>query len=125
MLLIVSTEADLKQPDGAGREIDYRFSLANERTYLAWIRTALALIGGGLAAAKGLSFHHDWARWAVAGPPMVAGTALAIGAAGRWRIYERAMRAGEPLPVGRRVKPLAIAVSAYALVALIAIVLDR
>lgn len=27
-----------------GRDPDYRFSLANERTFLAWIRTALALL---------------------------------------------------------------------------------
>jgi len=32
-----------------GRHPDYRFSLANERTFLAWLRTALALIGGGFA----------------------------------------------------------------------------
>jgi putative membrane protein len=121
----VSAEIDLKHPDEAARDIDYRFSLANERTYLAWIRTALALIIGGLAAAKGLSFHREWARWAVAGPPILAGTALAIEAAARWQIYERAMRAGEPLPLGRRLRPLAIGVCAYALVAFVAIVLDR
>lgn len=31
-----------------GKEPDYRFSLANERTFLAWIRTALALLAGGM-----------------------------------------------------------------------------
>ena len=34
---------------GPGREPDPRFSLANERTFLAWIRTALTLLGGGVA----------------------------------------------------------------------------
>src|SRR6185312_1745313 len=34
-----------------GEEPDYRFSLANERTFLAWIRTALAL----MAAAVGVT----------------------------------------------------------------------
>src|SRR5262249_51837567 len=34
-----------------GTQPDYRFSLANERTFLAWIRTGLALVGGGLAVA--------------------------------------------------------------------------
>ena len=37
------------QPTGDEREPDYRFTLANERTFLAWIRTALALIAGGVA----------------------------------------------------------------------------
>ena len=31
-----------------GEEPDYRFSLANERTFLAWIRTALAVLAGGV-----------------------------------------------------------------------------
>lgn len=33
-------------------EPDYRFTLANERTFLAWIRTALALLAGGVAVIK-------------------------------------------------------------------------
>ena len=37
-------------PRAAGSEPDYRFTLANERTFLAWIRTALALAAGGLGA---------------------------------------------------------------------------
>jgi putative membrane protein len=37
------------QPTGDEQEPDYRFTLANERTFLAWIRTALALIAGGVA----------------------------------------------------------------------------
>ena len=36
-------------PRSVGEEPDYRFTLANERTFLAWIRTALALIAGGVA----------------------------------------------------------------------------
>ncbi|MDT5236302.1 MAG: putative rane protein, partial [Mycobacterium sp.] len=34
------------------RELDYRFTLANERTFLAWIRTALALLAGGVAVVQ-------------------------------------------------------------------------
>ncbi len=39
------------------REMDYRFSLANERTFLAWIRTSLALVAGGVFAAKGAALR--------------------------------------------------------------------
>ena len=32
------------------QEPDYRFTLANERTYLAYLRTSLACYAGGLSA---------------------------------------------------------------------------
>jgi putative membrane protein len=40
------------EPTGDEQEPDFRFTLANERTFLAWIRTALALIAGGVAVAQ-------------------------------------------------------------------------
>jgi len=105
-------------------ELDYRFSLANERTFLAWIRTALALVAGGVAAAKALEFHHEIWRWMVAAPPMLGGAVLAVDATRRWRIYENTMRIGRGLPVGRGLKLLGLALSAYAILALIATALD-
>ncbi|WP_283215114.1 DUF202 domain-containing protein [Pseudofrankia sp. DC12] len=45
-----------------GTDPDYRFSLANERTFLAWIRTALALLAGGIAVVQIVpSFSIGWA----------------------------------------------------------------
>jgi putative membrane protein len=105
-------------------QIDYRFTLANERTFLAWIRTALALVAGGVAAAKALDFDHEVWRWVIAVPPMAAGTVLAFEAQRRWRLYEREMRAGRPLPAERRVAVVGVLVAVYAVVALIATVLD-
>jgi len=105
-------------------DIDYRFSLANERTFLAWIRTALALVAGGVAAAKALDFHHDVWRWVIAGPPILAGALLAADATVRWRTYEDAMRAGRALPVGRGLRAVGLALCAYAVVALAASALD-
>ena len=105
-------------------EIDYRFSLANERTFLAWIRTSLALLAGGIAAAKALEFHHALWRWVVAAPPIVAGALLAARTPERWRTYERAMRTGRRLPVGRGLKALGIGLGIYALIALLAVTLD-
>ena len=44
-----------------GTEPDPRFTLANERTFLAWIRTALALIAGGVALeALALTVEPRW-----------------------------------------------------------------
>ena len=39
-------------PRRHGHEPDYRFTLANERTFLAWIRTSLGLMAVGLAVAQ-------------------------------------------------------------------------
>jgi putative membrane protein len=105
-------------------EVDYRFSLANERTYLAWVRTAVALIVGGVAVAKALDFNHEALRWIVAIPPIVGGGLMAVAASARWRAYERAMRAGAPLPVGRGVRTIGIALAVYAALALVASILD-
>jgi putative membrane protein len=106
------------------RDVDYRFSLANERTFLAWIRTAVALLVGGVVAAKALHFHHEVWRWVLAAPPVVAGALLAADAARRWRTYEDAMRAGRPLPVGRGVKAVGFFLCAYGILALVVSILD-
>jgi putative membrane protein len=103
---------------------DPRFSLANERTYLAWIRTSLALIAVGLVAAKAIEFEHDALRWIVSVPPIVGGAALALEARARWRAYERAMRAGDPLPAGGSIGLVSALVAAYAIVVLAVAVLD-
>ncbi len=57
------------------------------------------MIAGGIAAGKLADFEHGIVRWIVAGPPLLGGIALAAQAAGRFRRYEAAMKAREPLPV--------------------------
>ena len=104
--------------------LDYRFTLANERTFLAWMRTAIALVAGGIVAAKALNFDHEALRWVVAAPPIVGGGVVAGGATVRWRRYEDAMRAGRELPVGRGIVALGVALAVYALVVLVATILD-
>lgn len=110
----------MSEPD----DFDARFSLANERTYLALIRTSLALLAGGVAAAKAIEFHHDALRWVVAGPPLAMGTFLAARAPQRMRAYDRAMRAGHVLPVGRQPQILAAALALYGVIVLLAVALD-
>jgi len=82
-----------------GREPDYRFSLANERTFLAWIRTALALLAGGVLLDQ---FSTRLApRGAVLGLAIgLAGLAAVLSgiAYARWRANEIAMRLEQPLP---------------------------
>jgi len=82
----------------AGDEPDPRYSLANERTFLAWVRTALAMIAGGVALhALGLP-ETEWIRSVLATALVALGgltTALALV---RWARVERAMRTHQRLP---------------------------
>ncbi|WP_412475652.1 YidH family protein [Gordonia sp. LUNF6] len=82
-----------------GEEPDVRFSLANERTALAWVRTALALIAGGitLTTVAGLT-SSPMVVHLLSLVACVAGGALAIVALLSWRRNEWALRLGLPLP---------------------------
>src|SRR4051794_19831880 len=105
-------------------QLDPRFSLANERTFLAWIRTSLALVAGGVVAAKALEFNHDALRWIVAVPPIVVGGVLALESTRRWRLVQDAMEAGRPMPVGRGLRAIGVFICAYAVLVLVASAVD-
>ncbi len=85
---------------------DPRFTMANERTFLAWNRTALALIAGGLVVEQFLDAGRG-ARLAISVPLILLGSVVAITSYSRWRANEAAMERGESLPPSRM--PLAIA----------------
>lgn len=82
------------------REPDYRFSLANERTLLAWLRTALALVAGGVAVLELVrrSLGSGTGREAVGLALLALALLIALTSYRRWRFNERALRRGEPLP---------------------------
>lgn len=78
---------------------DPRFVLANERTLLAWVRTSLAFIAGGLAVGSLLPrLSVPGGRRAVAIALVLAGASVAVGGYLRWRNAEAALRADRPLP---------------------------
>jgi putative membrane protein len=84
------------------REPDPRVTLANERTFLAWIRTSLALIAGGVALAElGKRVGPSPIQLLLSVAPVVAGTGLSLLAFLHWRRCQRALRSGEPLPPPR------------------------
>lgn len=105
-----------------GTTPDYRFSLANERTFLAWLRTALALIGGGFAVDQFLpDLPWGW-RVGLALALLTCGVLCSLRAVSHWVRVERAMRRGEDLPVSRFPALLAVVVAVVA-VAMAAVVL--
>jgi len=99
-----------------GQEPDPRFSLANERTFLAWIRTALALVAGA-AAIDALPLQlNDTVQNLLAGAVALAGL-LTAGAAWRgWSRTERAMREGHALPSNPAMLVVLLAVAVAAIV---------
>jgi putative membrane protein len=94
----------------AGSEPDPRFTLANERTFLAWIRTALAFIAGGVALEALVPGLQPGFRLAASIVLVLAGIGTPIQAWLGWLVTERALREGRPLPSPALALPLGIAV---------------
>jgi len=113
-----TSEVDQRRPRsvyGVGTEPDARFFLANERTALAWLRTGLALVAGGVALTTLASFGAGNAFLdVVAALACVGGGVLALAALSGWRRRERALRLGEPLPAPRILPVLVVAVALFA-----------
>ncbi|WP_436736207.1 YidH family protein [Streptomyces sp. BBFR102] len=101
---------------------DYRFSLANERTFLAWLRTSLALIAGGFAVDQFLPGLQEGWRIALALGLLASGVLCALRAVHHWVRCERAMRRGEDLPVSRFPAVLSLLVAVVALAMVVAVV---
>lgn len=81
-----------------GSEPDPRFSLANERTFLAWVRTALAMLAGAVALHSLQLPATAWLRNLVVVVLLLVGAGCTVLAFVRWARVERAMRLHEPLP---------------------------
>jgi putative membrane protein len=92
------TGEDIGPQDGT--EPDARFTFANERTFLAWNRTALGLVVAGLAIAQLLPPFPGvpWGRHLLAVPLIALGAIVSVAAYREWRRNQRALRLGQPLP---------------------------
>lgn len=89
-----------------GRDPDYRFTLANERTFLAWVRTAMALLASGVVLEQFADRLQPHAVViALAATTAALAGMLCLMAYRQWRAYEVAMRHDRPLPA-----PLALPV---------------
>lgn len=107
-----------------GKEPDARFTLANERTFLAWIRTALAFLAGGIALeAFAVESFPIPLRTGISVLLVVMGMLISVGAAVHWRRIEISMRLNKPLPIPLIIPLLGFggAVAAAAVAVLIAI----
>lgn len=98
-------------PDPAELDVDARFLLANERTLLAWVRTALTLIAGGVGIAQ---FGTDVeGRTGFAVVLLSLGVAAAVTGAARYARADRSLRSGRVPSTG---------VAAYAVAGAIAVI---
>ena len=103
-----------------GSEPDVRFSLANERTFLAWIRTAMALLAAGVAVdVVGLDMSGTTQK-ALAAVVLLLGIVSAVTSWFRWARSERAMRRHEQLPAPGATAVLAVGVVVAGVLLLVA-----
>jgi putative membrane protein len=106
-----------------GKEPDARFSYANERTFLAWIRTALGLMTAGLAITQLLpEFDFPGGRRLIGLPLIAVGVVMALASYWQWQANERAMRRDEPLPTSYLPRIVAVVVGVCAIIGAVLVV---
>ncbi|WP_199809392.1 DUF202 domain-containing protein [Streptomyces sp. SCSIO 75703] len=107
-------ERALAGADG-GAEPDYRFTLANERTFLAWVRTGVSLLAAAVAVRQLVPpFSVPYAREVLAAVCALLAFVIAVRAYPHWRRAQSAIRRGGPLPASRLLPLLAAVLAAVA-----------
>jgi len=111
------------QEPAQDEEPDVRFTYANERTFLAWNRTALALIATGVVATQLLPEFHVAGGRQILGIPLIAlGALVALASFQQWRANEKAMRRRQPLPKSPMALVLSIGIGVVAVIAVVLVV---
>jgi putative membrane protein len=113
--------------DGPGGtpEPDVQLSFANERTFLAWERTALGLITAGLAITQLLpSFDFPGGRRLIGLPLIGLGIVIAAVSYWEWRRNQDAIRDDRPLPSSHLPLVVAIVVSVVALFGFVLVIVE-
>jgi putative membrane protein len=112
--------------DAGGTEPDPRFTFANERTFLAWSRTALALVVAGLGIVQLLPpFPGVPEGRHLLGVPLIAlGAVLAVAAYIEWVRNQRALRRGEPMPTSIIPWILAATITGIAIIAAVVLLVS-
>jgi inner membrane protein YidH len=118
--------ADPEDPAGDGTEPDPRFTFANERTFLAWSRTALALVVAGLGVVQLLPPFPGvpWGRHVLGVPLIVFGAVVAVAAYGELVRSQRALRHGQPLPRSVMPQLLAAVITVIAVIAAVVVLIS-
>ncbi|MEY3362102.1 MAG: hypothetical protein RL531_1821 [Actinomycetota bacterium] len=107
-------------------EPDVRFTYANERTFLAWNRTALAIIATGVVVVGILpKFSVDFGRRILGIPMILLGAFISWRSLGEWRENEEAMRHERPLPRSNLPRILTVGVVIVALIAAVLAAFQR
>jgi putative membrane protein len=112
------------EPQARSDHPDYRFTLANERTFLAWIRTALALVAAGVAVVQFVpQFTFFKAGRHLLGVLLIV-LAIVVSAASyrRWERNEAAVRLNEPLPPSRLPWLIAVGLVLITVLALVLVI---
>lgn len=120
------TDAEPPGSADVGTEPDPRFTFANERTFLAWSRTALALVVAGLGVVQLLPPFPGvpWGRRVLGVPLIVFGAVVAVVAYSEWGKSQRAMRLGQPLPRSVMPRLLTVVITVIAVLAAVVVLVS-
>jgi putative membrane protein len=109
-----------------GTEPDPRFTFANERTFLAWSRTALALVVAGLGVVQLLPPFPGvpWGRHVLGVPLIVFGAVVAVAAYSEWVRDQRALRLNQPLARSIMPRLLSVVIATMAVISAVVVLVS-